>query len=305
VTKRHPDHVRAFCLAFTAVAAASLVGIVVFLVARSLPVFRKEGLGFFLSGHWAYRRESFGAAAMLYGTAAVSLIALVLAAPLGLGAAVFSSEVCPQRARLAVKLLIELLAGVPSIVYGLLGVLFLRTWMSSLFERLGIEALSGDTLLTAGVLLAVMILPTIATLADDALQSVPSSTRDAARGLGLTRSETVLGVVVPQALPGLIGALLLALGRALGETIAVFLVVGRADNRLPSGIFSPKALIAAGQTITSKVGGAEANIAVGDPLHMAALLALGLVLMIAVLALTLGADFLRSRLDLVARRASP
>lgn len=291
---RKLDAVRVFSLAGAAVAAGALVAIAGFLAAGSLPVLRKEGWGFLFSNHWAFRQESFGAAAMLYGTTVVSLVALLLAAPAGLGAALFSSEICPPRLRLGVKLLVELLAGVPSVVYGLLGVLFLRTFLFDLFERLGWEAASGDTLLTAGVLLAVMVLPTIATLADDALQSVPARTRDAARGLGLTRAETALFVVLPQALPALVGAFLLALGRALGETIAVFLVVGRAENRLPSSLVSLKPLLDAGQTITSKLGGAETNIAVGDPLHTSALLGLGFVLLVSVLGLIAAAGRLRS-----------
>jgi len=287
--KGRRDLVRVWSLALTALAVFGLAAIAAFLVVGSVPALRKEGLGLFTGNAWAYRKESFGAAAMLYGTAVVSGIALLLAATLGIGTALFSSEICPPRARLALKLLVELLAGIPSVVYGLLGVLFLRNWMAGLFEKLDLSAPSGDTLLTAGVLLAVMLLPTVATLSDDAFQSVPSRMRDAARGLGLTRAETALGVVLPQALPGVIGALLLSLGRALGETIAVFLVVGRAENRLFGS------LVDAGQTITSKLGGAEANIAMGDPLHSSALLALGLILFVTVLALTLGADRLRGR----------
>lgn len=291
---RRPDAVRAFSLAGSAVAAGSLLLVAGFLVAGSLPVLWKEGWDFLLEGRWSFRRESFGAAAMLYGTAVVSFVALLLAAPVGLGAALFSSEICPPRFRVAVKTLVELLAGVPSVVYGLLGVLVLRTFLFDLFEKLGFEPVSGDSLLTAGVLLAIMVLPTVATLADDALQSVPARVRDAARGLGLTRAETALSVVVPQALPGLVGALLLALGRALGETIAVFLVVGRADNRLPESFASLRPFIEAGQTLTSKLGGAETAIAVGNPLHTGALLGLGLVLMTTVLVLVGVADRLRS-----------
>lgn len=291
-----PDAIRALSLVFATLAAGSLVAIAGFLLVKSIPALRHEGLGLFTKNHWAFRKEAFGAAAMLYGTAVVSAVALVLAAPIGLGAALFTSEICPPHVRLAVKLLVELLAGIPSVVYGLLGVLFLRNWMSSFFERMSWDAPSGDTLLTAGVLLAVMILPTVATLADDALQSVPSRARDAARGLGLTRAETVVSVVFPQALPGLVGALLLALGRALGETIAVFLVVGRAENKLPANLFSLRPLLDAGQTITSKLGGAETNIAVGNTLHTSALLALGLILLATVLVLTVAADVLRSRL---------
>lgn len=291
---KRPDAVRVFSLAGSAVAAGALLLVAGFLVAGSLPVLRKEGWDFLLENRWSFRRESFGAAAMLYGTAVVSFVALLLAAPVGLGAALFSSEICPPRYRVAVKTLVELLAGVPSVVYGLLGVLFLRTFLYDLFERLGMEPVSGDSLLTAGVLLAVMVLPTVATLADDALQSVPARARDAARGLGLTRAETALSVVLPQALPGLVGAFLLALGRALGETIAVFLVVGRAENRLPETLASLRPFLEAGQTLTSKLGGSETSIAVGDPLHTAALLGLGLVLMTTALVLVGAADRLRS-----------
>ena len=291
---KRPDAVRVFALAGSAVAAGSLLFVAGFLVAGSLPVLRKEGWDFLLENRWSFRRESFGAAAMLYGTAVVSVVALLLAAPVGLGAALFSSEICPPRFRVALKTLVELLAGVPSVVYGLLGVLFVRTFLYDLFERLGLEPVSGDSLLTAGVLLAVMVLPTVATLADDALQSVPARARDAARGLGLTRAETAISVVLPQALPGLVGAFLLALGRALGETIAVFLVVGRAENRLPESLASLRPFLEAGQTLTSKLGGSETSIAVGDPLHTAALLGLGLVLMTTVLVLVGAADRLRS-----------
>ncbi len=293
--RRRPDLVRCWALGLTSVTVLALVLIAGFLVWGSLPILRREGLGFLARNDWAYRRQAFGALSMLYGTACVSGIALVLAAPLGLFTALFSSEVCPPRARLFAKLPLELLAGVPSVVYGLLGVLFLRNGMAWLFESLNLDAPSGDTLLTAGLLLAVMILPTLATLADDALQSVPSRLRDAARGLGLTRAETTLLVVVPQARSGLLGALLLGLGRALGETIAVFLVVGRADNRLPDSMFSLRPILEAGQTLTSKLGGSETHIALGDPLHSAAILGLGLILFVGVAVLTLGAEALRTR----------
>lgn len=292
---RRFDFVRAAAIAGSAMALAGAVALAAWLALGSVEAFRHEGLSFLTGNDWGYRQESFGAAAMLYGTAAVSLVALVVAAPVAIGTALFASEICGRRLRLAIKMLIELLAGVPSVVYGLLGVLFLRDWMYAIFERLGIDALSGDTLLTAGILLAIMILPTVATLADDALQSVPSRVREASRGLGLTRAEATLFVTLPQALPGIGGALLLGLGRALGETIAVFLVVGRADNLLPKRLVSWLPLVDAGQTITSKLGGAETNIAVGDPLHSSAMIALAAVLFGAVLVVTLAAELLRAR----------
>jgi phosphate transport system permease protein len=123
-------------------------------------------------------------------------------------------------------------------------------------------------------------------LADDALRGVPAAQRHAARGLGLTRAETTVRVVLPQALPGLAAAVLLALGRALGETIAVFLVVGRQDNQWPTNLFSPEPLLAAGQTLATKLGGSETFIAYGEPLHWSAIVGLGLVLMLMVVTVT-------------------
>ncbi len=293
--KRKLDVVRLSAVCGSGVALIALLALGVWLAVGSVAAFRHEGLSFLTGNDWGYRQESFGAAAMLYGTAVVALVALVVAAPIGVGTAIFASEICGRRVHLAIKMLVEILAGVPSVVYGLLGVLFLRDWLYMLFEKLGIDALSGDTLLTAGILLAVMILPTVATLADDALQSVPSRVREASRGLGLTRAEATLFVMVPQALPAIAGALLLGLGRALGETIAVFLVVGRADNLLPENLASWLPLVDAGQTITSKLGGAETNIAVGDPLHSSAIVALAAILVGSVLVVTITAEALRAR----------
>jgi len=295
VAWRRFDPLRIVATFFSLLTVIAVAAVFFFLLRGSAAALGGEGWRFFAGNHWAYRKEIFEAAAMLYGTAAVSAIAIVLAVPLGLAAAVFATELCGERARMTIKFLVELLAGIPSVVYGLLGVLFLREWMASAFERLHWDAYSGDTLLTAGVLLAVMVLPTLTTLFDDAFRSVGAKDRDAARALGLTRAETVLSVVIPQALPALIGAVLLALGRALGETIAVFLVVGRADNRLPARGGILQSLIDAGQTITSKLGGAETNIAVGDPVHTSALLTLALTLFVAVVGVTLGAEALRTR----------
>ncbi|MFN7971093.1 MAG: phosphate ABC transporter permease subunit PstC [Acidobacteriota bacterium] len=284
------DPIRALSLAATAIVLAVVGGIAIYLGLASIPAIRREGLALFTGTHWSYRRETFGAAAMIYGTGIVSAIAIAIAAPLGLACAIFTSEVCPQRLRLLAKVAIELLAGIPSVVYGLFGILVLRGVMARLLGT------SGDSLLTAGVLLAIMVLPTMASLSDDALQSVPARVRDAARGLGLTRAETVLGTVLPQAFAGIVSALLLGLGRALGETIAVFLVVGRADNRWPASLASLAPVLDAGQTLTSKLGGAETNIAMGNALHTSALMALGLTLLLATFALATGAQLLRGRI---------
>ncbi len=281
----------ALSVGFSLMAAIGILSMIVLFVWQSLPLWQKEGWDWVTGTRWFYRHQLFGAAPMLFGTVMVALVALTLATPIGLGAAFFTAEFLPKRLRLAVKIAIELLAGVPSVVYGLLGILLLRDWVYAMLQDF--DPLSGDTLLTAGLLLAVMILPTIMTLADEALRGVPASQRLAARGLGLNATEVVLHVSLPQAWPGLVAAVLLSLGRALGEMIAVFLVVGRQDNQWPPAL---RLLVEPGQTLASKLGSAETNIALGDPLHFGAMAGIGLLLLLLVLGLTLaGLQFQRSR----------
>lgn len=266
-------------------ALGALLAMLGLFAVQSLPAWRHSGLDLLTGTRWFYRAAEFGLLPMLYGTLAVAAVALFVATPIALGAALFTSECLAGRSRLAVKGLIEMLAGVPSVVYGLLGILLLRNWVYRLLEPW--EPLSGDTLLTAGLLLSVMILPTVMTLVDDALRGVPASQRHAARALGLTSAETAMTVSLPQALPGLVAAVLLGLGRALGETIAVFLVVGRQDNQWPERLLSWKPLGSAGQTLTTKLGGSETFLAWGDPVHWGALSVAGLVLLVLVAGLTL------------------
>lgn len=286
---------RGMSYGFTALAIASLVGMLILFAWQSLPVWTHKTTQFPLGDRWYYRQNLFGALSMVYGTVVVAAIAILLAAPIGIGAAICAAEYLPPRLRLALKVMIELLAGIPSVVYGLLGILILRNYVYDSLKALGFSPLSGDTLLTAGLLLSVMILPTIMTLADDALRSVPAAQRQAARGLGLSRAQVILSISLPQAWPGLVAAVLLGIGRALGEMIAVFLVIGRQDNQLPSHPFSLEPLIHAGQTLSSKLGGAETNIAYGDPLHWAAMVGLAFVLLILVSAVTLAGAWLEGR----------
>lgn len=277
---------------FSAVAIVAVLGGLLMLLIDSLPIWRHEGVGFITGTNWFFRTEQFGAGSMIYGSVTVALIAILIAAPIGIAAAVFGVEFLPQKWRLALKVTVELLAGVPSVVYGLLGVLLLRNWIYDLFASFDIS--SGDTILTAGILLGVMILPTVMTLSDDALRSIPGSQRTAARGLGLNASETALYVTIPQATPGLIAAVLLGIGRALGETIAVFLVIGRQDNQWPETLTSLQPLISSGQTLSSKLGGAETNIAYGQPLHWGAITGIGLLLLSLVVLVSLVGIWLRN-----------
>lgn len=285
------DGIRLYCVAVSTFVIAVLLAALGSLLWQSRFLL-DYGLFDFLTGaDWYYRDQAFGALAMIYGSVAVSAIALILALPVGLGSAILASEYMPRGLRLVFKSTVELLSGIPSVIYGLIGVLFLREWVYHLFSPF--DPISGDALLTAGILLAVMILPTVTTLSDDAFRAVSSHQRAAARGLGLTRAETILRVVLPQATPGILTAGLLGLGRALGETIAVFLVVGRQDNQLPGHLFSLETLLAPGQTLTSKLGGPEVQIAYRDPLHWSALIGLALLLLMLVALCLAGAATLQ------------
>ncbi|HEV8582319.1 MAG TPA: phosphate ABC transporter permease subunit PstC [Thermoanaerobaculia bacterium] len=276
IRRRRWELTRLLSMGFASLAALAFLGMLALFAVQSLPIWRHAGMDFLLGESWFFRAQRFGVLPMVYGTLAVSAVALLTAAPLGIGAALLTAEVLPRRGRLAIKTAIELLAGIPSVVYGLLGVLLLRNWMHRLLSPW--EPLSGDTLLTGGVLLGVMVLPTIMTLADDALSGIPAAQRLAARALGLNRAETAFRISLRQALPGLASAVLLGLGRALGETIAVFLVIGRQDNQWPQRLLSLQPLTGAGQTLTTKLGGSETFLAYGDLLHWGAMMGLSLVL---------------------------
>jgi phosphate transport system permease protein len=249
------------------------MGLGIFLVVESIPILRSEGLGFWLGENW-WVGESFGALPMICGSLLVTGLAIFLVLPVALSGALFTSEYLSPSFRRRVKGVMELLAGVPGIIYGLLGVSFLTVGVKD-----ALNLLDGNTLFTAGLLLAIMILPTVLTLSEDALHSVSSEFREAAESLGLTKLQTALRVVIPQSLPGIVGAVLLVIGRAMGETIAVMLVVGSLD-RVPG--FN---LFVSGQTIPSKLG-REAAEALGSGLHWNALMGLGLTLFLIVAILT-------------------
>ena len=234
---------------------------------------------------WDPSRDTYGAAAMIYGTVAVSAVALLLAVPVGWAAAIGLSEHLPPGLARPLRTGVELLAAVPSIVYGLVGIALVRPFVAWLGDVPG-----GDSLLAAGLVLAVMVLPTVVAVSVDALAAVPAGVREAAAALGLTRTEVVRSAVLPLARPGLRAAVLLALARALGETIAVFLVIGRADGRLPSPRQLLSSLVEPGQTLTTKLGGPEPVLAGTVGAHRAALSALALLLLGAVaLATVVGA----------------
>jgi len=226
---------------------------------------------------WNPSTNHFGILAMLFGTLAVTFIALLIAVPIGVCTAIFTSQMLKPHYRLIAKSLLELLAGIPSIIYGLIGVAVLSTWMQNTFDLQ-----SGRTILTAGILLSIMILPTIISLVDDAFFSIPNQYKEAGLGLGLYRYEVIKNLFIPIAKPDIVGACLLALGRALGETMAVMLVIGSID-KIPSPIFD---WLNPGQTITSKLGREIAESSFGS-LHHSSLIFMGLILLSIVMLLTL------------------
>ena len=246
-----------------------------FLFHESLPILEKEGLGFFVGLDWQVG-VSYGSWPMVYGTILVTSLAVCFALPFGVGTAVMSSEFLPARFRLIIKSFMELLAGIPGVVYGLLGMIFITSGVRWVFHLQ-----DGNTLFTAGLILGIMILPTVMTLSDDAMRTVPREYREQALALGLNKMETIFHVVFPNAIRGIMGGVFLGISRAMGETIAVMLVVGSVD-RLPRPIFN---VFSSSQTITSKLG-REAAEAVGALDHWSALMALGLVLFLMVLTVT-------------------
>ena len=274
-----------------ALAGAALVAIVVFLVAgvKSGSVDWGQLL---TSSVWDPPSAQFGATAMLWGTLAVAVLALGLAAPVGWAAAIAIVELAPARSKGLLRGIAELLAVVPSIVYGLVGIAYVRPFVASVFGVPG-----GDSLLAAGLVLAIMVLPTVIAVSADALAEVPAAAREAAAACGLTRTEVIRAAVVPSARRGMVAAALLALARALGETIAVFLLVGRADGRVPAALSDVASqLIRPGQTLTTKLNGPESVLAGTSGDHWAALCALGLVLLAGVALLTVAGQR-RARAD--------
>lgn len=278
--------------------AAAALAVLLFLIGGVLsgPV---DWLRLLTSPVWDPARADFGAAAMLWGTGAVCVIALLVAVPLGWAAAIGLTELAPAPVSRVLRTGVELLAAIPSIVYGLVGIAVLRPVVSTLFGTPG-----GDGLLTAGLVLAVMVLPTVVAVSVDALAAVPAQTREAAAALGLTRTEVIRSAVLPGAGPGMRASVLLGLARALGETIAVFLVIGRADGRLPAPADALAALVHPGQTLTTKLGGPEPVLAGAAGAHWAALSALGLLLLVLVVVITL-AGFHRSKRPSRYRRLRP
>lgn len=258
-----------------AITSLSILFLLGFLIHSSWPVFAEQGFSFLWGAEWYPYEDLFGMLPVLLGSVWSVGLALVIALPLGLAAAVMSAELLGPNQRSALRFLMELAAGIPSVIYGLLGLWILLPWLENSFDLL-----TGRSLLAAGLLLAMMILPTLMVLAEEAIYRVRLEQREAAANLGLDWTQRLQRVIFPQAWPGIRVAILLSLGRAMGETVAVMLVVGSID-RLPEPFYN---LLQPAQTLTSRIGREMGEATLGSE-HWAALMSSGLLLALAAMLL--------------------
>jgi phosphate transport system permease protein len=264
---------------------ALLSGVILALVIGSVPALKAFGFGFITSEVWNPVTEQFGALAPVYGTLVTSIIAMLIAVPVGLMIAFFLTELCPMWLRRPIAIAIELLAGIPSIIYGIWGLFvfapFLQKYVQpALIDTFdGVPILSslfegppyGIGMLTAGFILAIMVLPFITAISRDVFDAVPPVLKEATYGLGCTTWEVFKHVILPYTRVGVIGGVMLGLGRALGETMAVTFVIGNA-HKVSASILAP------GTTISASIAN-EFTEAVGD-LYTSSLIALGLILFV-------------------------
>jgi phosphate transport system permease protein len=302
VTSRTAD--RTFAASVTALALLvplTLAAITLLILLDSLPTIRTFGLGFLVTTEWDPVHAAFGAGAYLFGTLVTTAIAIVLAAPIAIGAAIFLTEYAPRRLRGPLAFLIELLAYIPSIVYGLWGLFVLvplfRSEIDPFLQRtvgqvpvigaLFSGPIVGTDLLMGGVILAVMVLPLLVAVTREVLLAVPPAQREGMIGLGATRWEAISRAVLPYARTGIIGAIVLAVARAFGETMAVTLVAGNSSTTIGPSLFTP------GYTMASAIANqfTEAT----DELHFSALVEISLVLLVVALVINVAARLLIRR----------
>jgi len=270
-----------------------LAGFLVVLIAQSQDAFSTFGLQFIFGNDWNIPQNIYKAAALVVGTIITSSIALLIGVPVAVATALYITELCPVRLRRPFANLVDLLAAVPSVVYGLWGVFVLipkllpiEKWFASTFSFIpwiGGGTVTGPNVFIGGLILAIMILPIVSAISREVLQTVPSENKEAALALGATRWEMIRIAVIPYARPGITGGAMLGLGRAIGETIAVVLVIGNAPQ-IPQHLFNQ------GYTLAAVIAN-EFGEAANTPIHKSALFAAGLVLFV----LTLIVNFLARR----------
>ncbi len=281
-------------LAFAVGIGVLLLAIALVITFESLPAIKAYGLNFLTTSAWnpVQGREQFGALPVICGTLVSAAIALLLAVPLGVGTAIFLSEdFIPLNIRTVLVFLVELLAAIPSVVYGLWGIFVLiplinpfGTWLHNTFGWIPLFSTppAGPGMLPAGVVLAIMILPIITAISRDSLASLPPQLRQASLGLGATRWGTIFRVLIPAAFSGIVGGIMLGLGRAMGETMAVTMIIGN-SNKLSVSILEPA------NTIASLLANQFAE---ASGMQVSALMYAGLVLMILTLVVNMFAEYI-------------
>jgi phosphate transport system permease protein len=288
------------CASAATLLLASLGGVVVSLAIGGWPAFKAFGFGFFTTSEWNPVTEVYGAAGPIVGTLVTAFLALIIALPLAMGVSVFLVEFCPRRVARPIAIAVELLAGIPSIVYGMWGLFVLAPWFAehiqlplimaatpgSWMDKLFSGVPNGANIFTASLILAIMILPYMAAVFRELLMTVPAPAREAAYGLGCTSFEVIRSVMIPYVGAGTIGVIMLGLGRALGETMAVTFIIGNSHG-------FPHSLFDSGSTIASTIANEFAE-ATSD-MHTSALVALGLVLFIITFAVLATARALLAR----------
>jgi phosphate transport system permease protein len=273
-----------FALATSSVVILALI--TVFIFREGSPLLFRVGLTGFFSTDWHPTQGHFGVALMIVGSAVVTFGALIIGVPFGVACAIVLAEMAPPKARAILKPTIEILAGIPSVVYGFMGIVVLLPWIRAHLGGAGASALAGS------VILGIMVLPTIIGISVDALQAVPRSYRDGALALGATQWQTIWRVVLPAARSGIVAAVILGMGRAVGETMAVIMVAG-------NSVQMPHSPLDSVRTLTANIA-LEMGYAAGD--HRAALFATGIVLFVIIMILNAGANLARGGR---ARRAKP
>jgi phosphate transport system permease protein len=289
---------RAFAIGVLLLLAAVLVALVI----GAMPAIRAYGIGFLWNQSWNPVKDLFGALPAVYGTLVTSTLAMLIAVPVGLGIAIFLTELCPPWARRPIGTLIELLAAIPSIIYGIWGLFILAPVLQLTVQPFLVDLLGpvpilgvlfagpplGLGVLTAGLILAVMVLPFIAAVSRDVFQTVPAVLRESAYGIGATTAEVVRNIVIPYTRVGIVGGVMLGLGRALGETMAVTFVIGNAHHISAS-------LLAPGTTISATLAN-EFTEAV-DEMYTASLIELGLILFVITFIVLAAAKLMLMRLE--------
>jgi phosphate transport system permease protein len=285
---------RAFLIACSVVAILTTIGIVLSLIFESLRFFQQVPIYKFLFGtHWspqsaftgagaeagAVNEDIFGAVPLFVGTLLITLIAMLVAAPIGLMAAIYLSDYASKSVRAVAKPVLEILAGIPTVVYGFFAALTVAPFFRDMGQSVGLDVAS-ESALAAGVVMGIMIIPFVSSLSDDVINAVPQSLRDGSAGLGATKSETIRKVVLPAALPGIVSAMLLAVSRAIGETMIVVMAAGLAANLTANPLEAVTTVTV--QIVTLLVGDQEF-----DSAKTLAAFALGLVLFCITLALNI------------------